>query len=106
MIKQLDKQENIKPKRDLKGRLLPGNTANPQGRPKGKTLKEFAREFLAMKTEKEKMAYLKSLSKDFVWKMAEGAPRTGSDIDIKSEDQVIKGFNYIIPEGSKRLITK
>lgn len=41
-IKQLNSQEEIfqeqvdnKPIRDEKGRLLPGNTANPGGRPKG-----------------------------------------------------------------------
>jgi hypothetical protein len=30
-----DKTSEIKPERDENGRLLPGNTANPNGRPKG-----------------------------------------------------------------------
>jgi hypothetical protein len=34
-VKNFEKQENNKPKRDEKGRLLPGNTANISGRPKG-----------------------------------------------------------------------
>lgn len=80
MSEKLDKQEQIKPKRDDKGRLLPGNTANPNGRPKGKTMKEFVREFLMNQTDEEKIAWLKDLPKDTQWKMAEGNPSNNTDI--------------------------
>ena len=82
MTEELDKQVENKPERDEKGRLLPGNTANPDGRPKGKTLKEFAREYLMNQTDEEKLAFLNSLSKDIVWKMAEGNPHQSVETDI------------------------
>lgn len=46
MNEELDKQENNKPQRDEKGRLLPGNTANPAGRPKGLSLTEVIKQRL------------------------------------------------------------
>lgn len=46
------------------------------GRPKGvgKSLKEYAREYLANMTEQERLDYLDGLPKDTIWKMAEGNP--------------------------------
>lgn len=81
-IENLEKQEKNKPERDERGRLLPGNTANPNGRPKGKTLKEWAREKLMNMTDEEKEEFIKQLPKDIVWKMAEGMP---------SQDTTLKG---------------
>lgn len=40
-IKMASEQANNKPLRDEKGRLLPGYTANPGGRPKTKGLTEY-----------------------------------------------------------------
>lgn len=53
---------------------------NSNGRPKGKTLKEFAREFLMSMTDEQKEDFLNGLSKDVVWKMAEGNPHNTEDI--------------------------
>lgn len=50
------------------------------GRPKGKTLKEFAREFLMTKTDEEKQDFLNSLDPSVVWRMAEGNPHNSSDV--------------------------
>ena len=44
------------------------------GRKKGKTLKEFARAYLASLPEKERIAFLNSVDPDLVWRMAEGNP--------------------------------
>lgn len=60
-------------KRNPDGTFAPGNEGGP-GRPKGKTLKEFARDYLATLPDDQKTEYLKSLPKDIVWKMAEGNP--------------------------------
>ena len=82
-MEEQEKQESNKPERDEKGRLLPGNTANPNGRPKGKTMKEFAREFLMSMGDEEKVEWLKSLGKDIVWKMAEGNPHNSEDSKVE-----------------------
>lgn len=46
------------------------------GRPKGvgKSLKEYAREYLANMTDQERLDYLDGLPKDKIWAMAEGNP--------------------------------
>ena len=70
---------------NIKPRWKKGQSGNPKGRPKGKTLKEFARELLLKKTDEEKIDYLRSLPQDLVWRMAEGNPKTEQDVDITSK---------------------
>jgi hypothetical protein len=60
-----------------------GVSANPAGRPKGKSLKTFAREYLESLPDDEKVDYLASLPTDIVWKMAEGNPK--NDVDLSGE---------------------
>lgn len=51
-----------------------GQSGNPAGRPKGKTMKEYAKEYLACMTEEERQDFLDGLDKDIIWRMAEGNP--------------------------------
>lgn len=57
-----------------------GQSGNPDGRPKGKTMKEYARELLECQTEEERQAFLHGLPKEVIWKMAEGNPESKTDI--------------------------
>ncbi len=78
-VKQAKKQSDyIKPYMWKKGQ-----SGNPNGRPKGKTLKEFAREYLQTLPDDEKVDYLASLPTDIVWKMAEGNPK--NDVEVSGE---------------------
>lgn len=58
-----------------------GQSGNPAGRPKGKTMKEYAKELLACQTEEERQAFLHGLPKEVIWKMAEGNPRESTQIE-------------------------
>jgi hypothetical protein len=94
-MEELDKQVNNKPQRDENGRLLPGNTANPNGRPKGKTLKEWQAEQFRMMTDEEKQKWVteQKVSGEIRWKMAEGMPRQDLEHSGKlTIAEVIKGL--------------
>ena len=64
-----------------------GKSGNPLGRPKGKTMKEWAKDYLATLPEEERFDFLDGLPKEVVWKMAEGNPK--QDTDITSAGQPI-----------------
>lgn len=63
-----------------------GQSGNPGGRPKGtKSMKQWAKEMLASMTDDERQEFMKGLSKDIIWKMAEGNPETKTDITTAGE---------------------
>lgn len=72
---------NTEYKRENDGTFAKGTAPGP-GRPKGKTMKEFARDFLLNKTEEEKIEWLSDLPKEVVWRMAEGNPKQDTDSNI------------------------
>ena len=60
-----------------------GQSGNPAGRPKGKTMKEYARELLECQTEEERQEFLHGLPKEVIWKMAEGNPHSTEDKKVE-----------------------
>lgn len=67
-----------------------GQSGNPKGRPKGKSLKEHTREMLAAMTEEERQAFLHGIPKDKLWEMAEGKPKAETDITSDGKPLVIQ----------------
>lgn len=57
-----------------------GNPGGP-GRPVGKSLKEYSREYLASLTDEERQEFLEGLPKIDIWKMAEGNPDNKTDFN-------------------------
>ena len=54
------------------------------GRPKGKTMKVFAREYYMLKSDEEKRAYIEWLDEKkpgFAWTMGEGNPDTKNEVN-------------------------
>lgn len=62
-----------------------GQSGNPGGRPKGISLKEYARNQLASMTPEEREEFMHGLNKTTVWEMGEGRPDTKTDITSKGE---------------------
>lgn len=60
-----------------------GQSGNLKGRPKGKTMKEWAREYLERMTDEERDAYLEGVPKEIIWKMAEGNPHSSEDHKVE-----------------------
>lgn len=73
-----------------------GQSGNPAGRPKGKTMKEYARELLECQSEEERQAFLHGLPKEVIWKMAEGNPENRTDITSKGEKITLSPEHEVI----------
>lgn len=58
-----------------------GQSGNPSGRPKGISLKEYARNKLLTMTDEEREEFFNGLSKDTIWEMAEGKAK--QDVEAK-----------------------
>ena len=80
-MENTDKQHDIRLEREwLKPyQFKKGQSGNVSGRPKGKTLKEYARERLSSMTDDEREDFLNGISKEFIWRMAEGNPQNGTE---------------------------
>lgn len=67
-----------------------GQSGNPAGRPKGKTMKEWAKDYLSRMTDAERDEFMHGMPKDTIWRMAEGNP--AQDVDHKSGGKEIQGL--------------
>jgi len=81
MSKEQEKTRSNKPKRDDKGRLLPGHTANPNGRPKGSVsvvsaIKRKLEEEYPEASNEEKRTYLDKIVSSYFEEIIEGKDKT------------------------------
>lgn len=60
-----------------------GQSGNIHGRPKGKTMKEWAKDYLCRMTDEERDAFMEGISKDTIWKMADGNPHSSTDAKVE-----------------------
>jgi hypothetical protein len=84
----------------------PGQSGNPKGRPPGKTLKGWASEMLMELPDDKKLEFLKELSPEIVWKMAEGNPHSTSDekIEVTLPDPIYGGKSNHENQGTDKYI--
>lgn len=90
-----DNQENNKiDKRKLMPHLWKkGQSGNLKGRPKGKTMKEWAREYLERMTDEERDEFMEGIPKEVIWKMSEGNPKQDTETKL-SGDLIINVVKY------------
>lgn len=66
-----------------------GQSGNLKGRPKGKTMKEYARDYLLQMTDEERDEWLDGLPKELIWKMSEGNPKQDTEVTGEVTTKVI-----------------
>jgi len=71
-----------------------GQSGNIMGRPKGKTMKEYAKDYLSRMTDEERDAWLEGIDKEIIWRLAEGNPHATTDVMSGGEkiNQVLVKF--------------
>lgn len=66
-----------------------GQSGNIMGRPKGKTMKEYARQYLERMTDEERDEWLEGLDKDIIWQMSEGKPKQDMEVSGELNSKII-----------------
>lgn len=62
-----------------------GQSGNLRGRPKGKTMKEWAKEYLACMNDEERDEFMAGIPKEIIWRMAEGNPKQDNSVEVGGE---------------------
>lgn len=69
-----------------------GQSGNPAGRPKGKTLKEWTKDYLSRMTDEERDEFMQGIPKEVIWKMAEGNPSEDKNVSITVPAPILGGM--------------
>lgn len=64
-----------------------GQSGNILGRPKGKTMKEYVKEYLSKMTDDERDEWLEGIDKHKIWEMAED--KAASKTDVTSDGKAL-----------------
>ncbi len=70
----------------------PGQSGNPAGRPKGKTMKEWVKDYLSRMSDEERDAFVAGIPKEVIWRMAEGNPSEDKNIQISVPKPILGGI--------------
>jgi len=92
----MEERINTELKRKPDGTFAEGTAPGP-GRPKGKTMKEFAREYFMLKSDAEKIEYIENLEKvkpGFAWTMGEGNPKQDTDITTDGKPLTVQVMKF------------
>ena len=90
------RKQELTPERDERGRLLPGNTANPNGRPKDSiSIKSAIKKRLKENPDllEEITTYFLRENRELLWQMLEGRPSQKMEGDAENPF-IVQIVNY------------
>lgn len=94
-VEQLNNSEKVSKTAHLAPwQFKKGQSGNPLGRTPGKSMKEFAKEYLSKLSDEERLEYFEGMNKKDVWAMAEGNPESKTDLTSKGEALVFNVIKY------------
>lgn len=67
-----------------------GQSGNILGRPKSKTLKEWARDYLSRLNDEERDDFFEGIDKSEIWRMAEGNPKSDMELSGEVKSKIIR----------------
>jgi len=82
-------------------KFKPGQSGNPNGRPKGPTLKEWAQEQIKNMPDDERIEFLRRIPPEVIWRMAEGNPSEDKKISITVPKPILGGTTAL-PEATQK----